>query len=1023
MKKFTFLMLGLLIALFSANAKVVNLSEMTADYEVQDKDTLTGVIVWTSNPLKLTVAKNATIMLDNVTIYGKDDDIYPWAGITCLGNAKIYLKGKNYVKGNRWGYPGIYWPYSSDLEIYEAEEGAELTAEADAYAAGLGAGYLGKDQYLHSGNLYVHGGKIIANGSYKAAGIGGAYKAGCGDIKIFGGIIIAKGGDNSAAIGGGEEGDNGSIWIDEKITAITAIKGSGAPCSVGKGLNGNSYVVSVLGVDYGNAGMVSDLAWDPRKVYTEYVAADGTLTYYFDDQMAKRTGTTEEYDPETVRFKAYNQLVKKVVIDVSMKKAELTTMKRLFYGYRDTGDSYSLENATAIEGLANLNTADVTSMEQMFYGMDKIKTIDLSSFNTSNVTSMREMFGLCWALKSLNLTSFNTANVLSMHAMFQSCLALPALDLTSFSVDKVTSMVNMFYDCEALKSIYCDGNWSTSTASSDAMFYGCTQLEGGRGTKYNSSKDDNEYARPDKGGQAGYFTSVIEIIDGEKGVITWDKETLTTIRTYVNNSMGSGGQPLVKYIDEAMPAIDAALANTGTTLADANAVKAERLTADGVVTGAQNQYIALIVEDIKAKIDANAEPDDSDACKKIIADGKAEADQLAWNGAKTVKENLDLLFDNDIASKTINALIGQRIIEKKVVLKAIIDEMVVLKEKANEFLDDKTMLTPLQDAIDAANQTYNRSDATYDMVTSAITAAETAFKTAIEAFMNKAKEEICKSFDDMLKPEDSDACKQLVDDAKAAINALTWDYNKSVNENYTYIYGEGYSITKKLNEDLEAERAKAGQVVAVCDFTTKATKHANYNDVWTYDNTWEVRGGGNNNAQWDYVKMGGKKDYMADWSHTYIANKVAFTQAVKSIEVSYIDGSLPKSSMSISEWGVEVYKTPECNEADLLYTVKGDASEITKDAALLKLNAEAGKQWKAGYGFRIYWDVANTTSTNGIVWLNKVTFYVDDTATAIEEVNANSQEPKANSQKLLLNGQLYILHNGTLYNMQGAVVR
>ena len=1019
MKKFTFLMLGLLIALFSANAKVVNLSEMTADYEAQDKDTLTGVIVWTSNPLKLTVAKNATITLDNATIYGKDNDIYPWAGITCLGNAKIYLKGKNYVKGNRWGYPGIYWPYSSDLEIYEAEEGAELTAEAYVYAAGLGAGYLGKDQYLHSGNLYVHGGKIIANGSYKAAGIGGAYKAGCGDIKIFGGIIIAKGGDNSAAIGGGEEGDNGSIWIDEKITAITAIKGSGAPCSVGKGLNGNSYVVSVLGVDYGNAGMVSDLEWDPRKVYTEYVAADGTLTYYFDDQMAKRTGTTEEYDPETVRFKAYNQLVKKVVIDVSMKKAELTTMKRLFYGYRDTGDSYSLENATAIEGLANLNTAAVTSMEQMFYGMDKIDTIDLSSFNTSNVTSMREMFGLCYALKSLNLTSFNTANVLSMRAMFQGCLALPALDITSFSVDKVTSMVNMFYDCEALKSIYCDGNWSTSTASSDAMFYGCTQLEGGRGTKYNSSKDDNEYARPDKGSQAGYFTSVIEIIDGEKGVITWDKETLTTIRTYVNNSMGSGGQPLVKYIDDAMPAIDAALANTGTTYAVAQAIEAARKTADGVVTGAQNQYIALIVEDIKAKIDANAEPDDSDACKKIIADGKAEADQLAWNGAETVKENLDLLFDNDIASKTINALIGQRIVEKKVVLKAIIDEMVVLKEKANEFLEDKTMLTPLQDAIDAANQTYNRSDATYDMVTTAITAAETAFKTAIEAFMNKAKEEICKSFDDMLKTGDSKACEQLVADAKAAINAIEWDSSKSVNENYMNIYGTGYSVTKKLSEDLEAQREEDNKA-PVCDFTTKATSHGKYSDSWVYDGKWTVFGGSNNNGNWNYVKMGGNKDNIATANPVYVANKDAFTKEIKGIKVSYPEGSFPTASkMGVNEWGVKVYKTPECKEADLLYTVKGDAAAITNKAATLILRPEAGQTWAAGCGFQVYWDIINTSTTNGTVFVETIEFSYEDIPLGIDNVQSDNVQ----NAKILRNGQLFILRDGKMYTTSGAEVR
>ena len=42
--------------------------------------------------------------------------------------------------------------------------------------------------------------------------------------------------------------------------------------------------------------------------------------------------------------------------------------------------------------LRTSNTASVVDMSQMFYGMDSIRTLDLSSFNTSNVEDMSQMF-------------------------------------------------------------------------------------------------------------------------------------------------------------------------------------------------------------------------------------------------------------------------------------------------------------------------------------------------------------------------------------------------------------------------------------------------------------------------------------------------------------------------------------------------------------------------------------------------------------------------------------------------------
>ena len=47
----------------------------------------------------------------------------------------------------------------------------------------------------------------------------------------------------------------------------------------------------------------------------------------------------------------------------------------------------------------------------LFYGINNLQSLDLSSFNTQNVTNMKLMFYNCYNLKSLDLSSFNTQNV------------------------------------------------------------------------------------------------------------------------------------------------------------------------------------------------------------------------------------------------------------------------------------------------------------------------------------------------------------------------------------------------------------------------------------------------------------------------------------------------------------------------------------------------------------------------------------------------------------------------------------
>ena len=181
--------------------------------------------------------------------------------------------------------------------------------------------------------------------------------------------------------------------------------------------------------------------------------------------------------------------VKKVTITKSFKAFRPTTTANWF------SEFFSLET---IEGIGNINTAEVTDMQMMFVGCPILKSLDMSGFNTDEVTYMKYMFYSCPSLQSLNLSSFNT--------------------------EKVEDMSWMFSDCKNLKTIYVSSKWNTDKVFIyNGMFDGCTALTGGAGTGYDKNNIDITYARIDGEGNPGYLTKYIipyATFDATEGLLT-----------------------------------------------------------------------------------------------------------------------------------------------------------------------------------------------------------------------------------------------------------------------------------------------------------------------------------------------------------------------------------------------------------------------------------------------------------------------------------------------------------------------
>lgn len=192
-------------------------------------------------------------------------------------------------------------------------------------------------------------------------------------------------------------------------------------------------------------------------------------------------------------FKDWSQLEKADALEY-YGTSRATSMNSLFYGCKklrtlnlsrwDTSSVtdmsnmfYNCETLRTIGDISGWNTKKVTDMSLMFNGCCMLEDINVSNLNTSNVTSMEFMFGNCSSLTELDVSNFNTGNTTTMFGMFYGCNSLTSLDTRYWDTSNVTSIGNMFRDCTRLK--YIDTSlWKISNLGGIAgLFYNCSSLE------------------------------------------------------------------------------------------------------------------------------------------------------------------------------------------------------------------------------------------------------------------------------------------------------------------------------------------------------------------------------------------------------------------------------------------------------------------------------------------------------------------------------------------------------------------
>ena len=256
--------------------------------------------------------------------------------------------------------------------------------------------------------------------------------------------------------------------------------------SKGTQCNAIQYTAEFAKIDGGesNPGLLTKKGDAPYELKFEgtqpyAVFADGTLTFRYDDKHGADAYRIGSFKP------TWNDIqmdVTTVVFDKSFAGFKPINLESWF-------DNFA--NLEKIEGIENLNTEDVVTMNRLFNGCTKLTNIDLSKFNTKNVRNMAQMFCNCENLKSLDLKSFTTDSLRTMYSMFAGCKNLISIDLGTFKTDSVKDFSYVFTNCEKLTKLDLSKFNTKEVTSFYSMFGNCPSLTDVNLSSFNSENVSN----------------------------------------------------------------------------------------------------------------------------------------------------------------------------------------------------------------------------------------------------------------------------------------------------------------------------------------------------------------------------------------------------------------------------------------------------------------------------------------------------------------------------------------------------
>ena len=119
----------------------------------------------------------------------------------------------------------------------------------------------------------------------------------------------------------------------------------------------------------------------------------------------------------------------------------------------------------------------LTSWENMFQYLNKIKEVDLSLCDASQVNSMVQMFQGCTGLQKVLFGNIDVSSITSMFFAFENCNSLVSLDFSNMVFSNLRIMLRTFQGCSNLEEINLKNIKLTSLTDMGSAFQGCSSLK------------------------------------------------------------------------------------------------------------------------------------------------------------------------------------------------------------------------------------------------------------------------------------------------------------------------------------------------------------------------------------------------------------------------------------------------------------------------------------------------------------------------------------------------------------------
>ena len=211
-------------------------------------------------------------------------------------------------------------------------------------------------------------------------------------------------------------------------------------------------------------------------------------------------------------------------------------------------------------------------------------------------------------------------------------------------------------------------------------------------------------------------------------------------------------------------------------------------TAQTALTTAETKLLDAIKDAAKKDLDGMLKKGDSEACQKIVADAKDEVDAWAWDDTKDVADNADVIVNayNKIIKDTKAKLMNQRVKDMKAVLTELKADVSALYDYAEDndlSAELRGNLSTLMGRMEASINSTISTEEDYNTLVADYNDEIIAYLGYLQALINENKALLYESLDALLKEGDNDACKKIVADAKALVNAFTLDDDLSGIEN------------------------------------------------------------------------------------------------------------------------------------------------------------------------------------------------------------------------------------------------